>query len=34
MERDPSQGEFVAEIFDFELISYGPLMILATRMAS
>lgn len=31
MERDPSQGEFVAEIYDFEIISYGPLMILATR---
>jgi 4-hydroxybenzoate polyprenyltransferase len=30
MERDPSQGEFVSEIFDFELIAYAPLMLLAT----
>ena len=33
LERDPAQGEFVAEIFDFELISYGPLMLLATAVA-
>lgn len=33
MERDPAQSEFVAEIFDFELISYGPLMLLAVMTA-
>ncbi|MEO7424218.1 MAG: UbiA family prenyltransferase [Fibrobacteria bacterium] len=33
MGRYPSQGEFVSEIFDFELISYGPLMLLATLAA-
>jgi 4-hydroxybenzoate polyprenyltransferase len=33
LERNPAQGEFVSEIFDFEIISYGPLMLLATMAA-
>jgi 4-hydroxybenzoate polyprenyltransferase len=33
MERNPSQGEFVSEVYDFEIISYGPIMILATKAA-
>lgn len=33
IERDPSQSEFAAEIFDFEIIAYGPLMLLAKALA-